>query len=136
MRRMIGSLVILLFGLVFGVFIHVLGASGPPVDFQAVQYELHRLDGPRTYDGPPLTLAGAVDEALAKNPGLIALRKQFDAARHRPGQERFLMPPTFEAQIWQWPINTLNPANTNMYMLMMNQDLSGRAICELGGNDW
>src|SRR5207244_1848563 len=27
---------------------------------------------------------------------------------------------------WQWPIDTLNPANTNMYMLMFSQDLPGR----------
>jgi hypothetical protein len=25
-----------------------------------------------------------------------------------------LNPPMAEAQIWQWPINTLNPTNTNM----------------------
>ena len=36
------------------------------------------------------------------------------------------MPPTFDAQIWQWPINTLNPANTSMYMLTLNQDIPGR----------
>jgi outer membrane protein, heavy metal efflux system len=127
MRHMIGSLVIFM----FVVLANVLVASGPPVDPRALQHELHSLEGPRTYDGPPLTLAGAVDEALAKNPGLIALRMQFEAARHRPGQERFLMPPTFEAQIWQWPINTLNPANTNMYMFMLNQDLPGRGKREL-----
>jgi outer membrane protein TolC len=31
-----------------------------------------------------------------------------------------------EGQIWQWPINTLNPANTNMYMFMATQELPGR----------
>ena len=36
------------------------------------------------------------------------------------------MPPMAETQIWQWPINTLNPANTNMYMFMVGQDLPGR----------
>lgn len=36
------------------------------------------------------------------------------------------MPPMADAQIWQWPINTLNPANTNMYMFMVGQDLPGR----------
>ena len=82
MRPMIGSLVIL----VFGVCAHVPGASDLAADLQALQREPHSLDGPRTYDGPPLTLAGAVDEALARNPALIALRKQLDAARHRPGQ--------------------------------------------------
>ena len=36
------------------------------------------------------------------------------------------MPPMAEAQIWQWPINTLNPWNTNMYMLMVGQEIPGR----------
>jgi cobalt-zinc-cadmium efflux system outer membrane protein len=31
--------------------------------------------------------------------------------------------PTFEAQIWQWPVNTANPLNTNMYMFTVEQDL-------------
>lgn len=75
--------------------------------------------------GPPLTLDAALTEALANNPELIALRRQFEAARERPAQERFLTAPTFEAQIWQWPINTLNPANTNMYMFMFGQDIPG-----------
>lgn len=75
--------------------------------------------------GPPLTLDAALTEALANNPELIALRRQFEAARERPAQERFLTAPTFEAQIWQWPINTVNPANTNMYMFMVGQDIPG-----------
>ncbi len=32
----------------------------------------------------------------------------------------------FEAQIWRWPINTLNPANVDMYMFSMTQSLPGR----------
>jgi outer membrane protein TolC len=36
-----------------------------------------------------------------------------------------------EAQIWQWPINTLNPANTNMFMLMVSQDIPGRGKRDL-----
>jgi outer membrane protein TolC len=79
----------------------------------------------RTAQGSPLTLDAALSEALAKNPELIALRRQFEAARERPAQERFLAAPTFEAQIWQWPINTLNPTNTNMYMFMFGQDIPG-----------
>ena len=124
MRRFIISLVLLVFGL-FPRSTRAATSAGPAVDLQTLQRDLHSVRGPRTYDGPPLTLAGALEEALAKNPELIALRKQFDAVRLRPGQERFLSPPTFEAQIWQWPISTLNPANTNMYMFMLNQDLPG-----------
>jgi outer membrane protein TolC len=85
----------------------------------------------RVYEGSALSLAGAIDEALARNPTLIALRKQFDAARQRPAQERFLMPPTFEAQIWQWPIDTINPLNTNMYMFTAQQELPGRGKRQL-----
>lgn len=97
--------------------------SGLPLD---VQQLLHRFEPRRTYPGPPLTLRAAIAEALERNPDLIALRKEFEAARHRPAQERFLSPPTLEAQIWQWPINTLNPANTNMYWVMLGQDIPGR----------
>ncbi|MCR4340633.1 MAG: TolC family protein [Gemmatimonadaceae bacterium] len=78
------------------------------------------------YQGPPFSLESALDEALKRNPTLLALRAQFEAARQRPAQERFLAAPTFEAQIWQWPINTLNPVNSNMYMFMVGQDLPGR----------
>jgi outer membrane protein TolC len=76
-------------------------------------------------DGPALSLEAALAEALDRNPELIALRRQFEAARERPAQERFLTAPTFEAQIWQWPIDTLNPTNTNMYMFMVSQDIPG-----------
>ena len=79
----------------------------------------------------PLSLRAALDEALNANPALVALRRQFDAARLRPAQERFLMPPTFEAQIWQWPINTVNPLNTSMYMFTGSQDLPGRGKRQL-----
>ena len=80
----------------------------------------------QVYEGPPLSLRAAIDQALEQNPTLIALRGQFEAARHRPVQERFLMPPSFEAQIWQWPVATLNPLNTNMYMFTAQQELPGR----------
>ena len=84
-----------------------------------------------TTEGAPLSLTAAVDEALQNNPELIALRRQYDAARQRPAQERFLMAPSFDAQIWQWPINTLNPLNTTMYMLTVSQDLPGRGKRQL-----
>jgi outer membrane protein TolC len=77
-------------------------------------------------DGPALSLRAAIEETLSNNPELLALRKQVDTARFKPAQERFLTPPMLEAQIWQWPINTLNPANTNMYMFMVTQELPGR----------
>ena len=101
-------------------------SGGATPRLRQLQAQLHAFEQRRSNDGPPLTLDAALDEALAKNPTLIALRKQFEAARLRPARERFLMPPTFEAQIWQWPISTLNPAGTNMYMFTAGQNLPGR----------
>ncbi len=86
---------------------------------------MQHLAEPRTYDGPPLTLMQALAEAADKNPELVALRAQVQVVQERPAQERFLAPPMFEAQIWQWPLNAWNPANTNMYMLMATQELPG-----------
>lgn len=92
---------------------------------------LHGAAAPRVYEGPPLTLQAAVDEALRKNPALVVLRRQYDVVRQRPVQERFLMPPTFEAQIWQWPLTTINPLNTDMYMFTIRQDVPGRGKRDL-----
>ena len=77
---------------------------------------------------PPLTLDAAIAEALANNPTLVALRRELDVVRRRPAQDRALAPPTLEAAIWQWPLDTLNPLNTNMYMLMASQEIPGRLI--------
>jgi cobalt-zinc-cadmium efflux system outer membrane protein len=82
-------------------------------------------------EGPPLTLKAALDEALAKNLDLAALRAQVQVTRERPAQERALAPPMLEGTIWQWPVNSINPANTNMYMFMVGQDLPGRGKREL-----
>ena len=76
-------------------------------------------------DAPPLTLNAAIDEALANNPTLVALRREFDVVRQRPAQERSLAAPTFETQIWQWPLDSINPLNTNMYMFTVRQEVPG-----------
>lgn len=75
---------------------------------------------------PPLTLGGAIAEAIEHNPELVALRREYDAARSAPEQERALAPPMFETQIWGWPVTTLNPVRTDMYMFMAQQELPGR----------
>jgi outer membrane protein TolC len=90
------------------------------------QKQIHTFEQRRPYEGPPLTLTAALEEALAKNPTLIALRRQFEAARLRPAQARFLTAPTFEAQIWQWPIRSLAPAQPTMIMFTAGQDIPGR----------
>jgi outer membrane protein, heavy metal efflux system len=82
-------------------------------------------------EGPPLTLKGALDEALARNLDVAALKAQVQVTRQRPAQERSLAPPMLEGTIWQWPINSVDPANTNMYMFMAGQDLPGRGKREL-----
>jgi cobalt-zinc-cadmium efflux system outer membrane protein len=89
------------------------------------------LAGHATADGPPLTLKAALDEALANNLELAALKAQVRVTRERPVQARSLAPPMLEGSIWQWPINSLNPANTNMYMFMVDQELPGRGKRDL-----
>ena len=54
------------------------------------------------------------------------MRREYDAARAAPARDRFLAPPMFEAEIWQWPITTLNPARVDMYMFTAEQELPGR----------
>lgn len=77
-------------------------------------------------DSTPLTLRGALQEALRGNPELVALRRDYDATRAAVPEARYLEAPMFEAQIWGWPVKTLNPARTDMYMFMGEQDLPGR----------
>ena len=84
------------------------------------------LTGTATYAQVPLTLRAAIDEATARNLELVALRQEYEVARAAPAQERFLAPPMLEAQIWGWPVTTLNPARTEMYMLMAEQELPGK----------
>src|SRR5439155_5576008 len=80
----------------------------------------------RRYEGPPVSLNEFLRDAELRNPDLAALRQQIEVLRHRPNQVRSLNAPTAEAQVWQWPLNSLNPANTNMYTFMISQDLPGR----------
>src|SRR5262245_57473633 len=78
-------------------------------------------------DGAPaLTLSDALREARRANPDLIALQRQHEAAAAMVPESRALMPPLFETQIWGWPVTTLNPGRTDMYMFMGEQELPGR----------
>ena len=86
----------------------------------------HQHGASARVEGPPVTLQSLLQEALERNPELAALRDQIAVAQQRPMQERGLPPPMAEAQIWQWPINSLNPLDTNMYMFMVSQDIPGR----------
>ena len=90
------------------------------------------VTGSSHLDDPPfLTLRAALNEALIKNPRLIVLRREYQALQHRPAQARALAPPSFDVQVWQWPFNTLNPRNVNMYMFTFGQSLPGRGKREL-----
>jgi outer membrane protein TolC len=100
------------------------GSDDSKARVEQVQDSLRSVEQ-RQDQGAPLTLQAAIDEALNTNPTLITLRKQFEASRHRPAQEQSLMAPSFEAQIWQWPINTIDPLKVNMYMFTVHQDLPG-----------
>ena len=61
--------------------------------------------------------------SAVRSPPCLRLGEPSSTLRHRPAQALALAPPSFEAQIWQWPFNTLNPANTNMYMFTVGQTL-------------
>jgi cobalt-zinc-cadmium efflux system outer membrane protein len=73
-----------------------------------------------------LSLRDALAEALRTNPELVALRQQADAVRAGIPESHFLDPPMLQTQIWGWPVTTLNPARTDMYMFMAEQQLPGR----------
>ena len=92
------------------------------------------ISGAEQPASPALTLTGAIREALVANPELVALRRDYDAARAAVPASRFLDPPMFETQIWGWPVTTVNPAMVDMYMFMAEQQLPGmgkRAAREL-----
>jgi outer membrane protein, heavy metal efflux system len=74
----------------------------------------------------PLDLRDAFQEALRANPELIALQRQYEATRATIPEARSLAAPMFETQIWGWPVTTLNPSSTDMYMFMAEQELPGR----------
>src|SRR4029450_6337616 len=109
------------------VLIGALAISAPPVS---------RAEQPVS---PPLTLTGAIREALAPTPELVALRRDYDAAKAAAPAARFLDAPMLETQVWQWPVTTVNPAMVDMYMFTAEQALPGRgkrAGRELGGHGW
>src|SRR5437870_11634030 len=84
--------------------------SGPAAEWAAVQDELRHIDpGPRRYDGPPLTLKQALDEALAANLEPDALRSEVGAIQFSRAEEGSLEPPMAEAEAWQWSLNMLKP---------------------------
>lgn len=80
----------------------------------------------RGQDTGPLRLRDALREAIRGNPELIALQRRYETAQAAIPEARFLEPPMFETQIWGWPVTTLNPSRTDMYMFTAEQALPGR----------
>ena len=89
------------------------------------------LSGPllraqETAAAPPLHLADAIEWARTHHPSLAGAAARVSAARQGPEMARSLMPPMLDATIWQWPVTSANPADVNMYMFMLEQELPGR----------
>ena len=101
-------------------------AASPMVDVRRMVSALPASRAAQPDEAPSLNVRAALDEALARNPRLILLRREYQALQYRPAQALALAPPSFEAQVWQWPFNTLNPGNTDMYMFTVGQALPGR----------
>jgi outer membrane protein, heavy metal efflux system len=83
------------------------------------------------WHGPALALDEALKLALDGNPELLSARANTAPLAERPAQARSLEPPRLEAQIWQWPVTTIDPGRVDMYMFMIEQDLPGRGKREL-----
>ena len=79
-------------------------------------------DGPP----PPVSLTAALREALRANPELVALQRRYESTRAAIPESRSLAPPMFDTQIWGWPVTTLNPSRTDMYMFTAEQELPGK----------
>jgi outer membrane protein, heavy metal efflux system len=112
-RRRSGFLALVLTGWVTSAWAQ--GEATPPIDHERLAAA-----------GAPLTLNAALDEALQHNPTLLALRAQLATERQKRAGEGFLTPPTLEAEIWQWPVTSVSPLDTNMYMFTMRQEIPGR----------
>jgi outer membrane protein TolC len=72
------------------------------------------------------SLREALLEARRSNRELLTLQREADSARTAIPVSRFLDPPMVEAQVWGWPVTTLNPARTDMYMFTGEQTLPGK----------
>jgi outer membrane protein TolC len=82
-------------------------------------------------ESPPLHLADALEYARHHHPSLVGAAARVVAARQGPEMARSLMPPMLDATIWQWPVTSFNPADVNMYMFMLQQELPGKGKRDL-----
>ena len=82
-------------------------------------------------NAPPLHLADAIAFARVHHPALAGATARVTAARQGAEVARSLMPPMFDATIWQWPVTSFNPGDVNMYMFMLEQELPGKGKRDL-----
>jgi len=71
---------------------------------------------------PSLVLSGLIPEALARNPELVAARKQWEAATNRIAQARSLDDPTLSVHLWNFP-QTFNVTQTQNSIFGLSQNL-------------
>ncbi len=71
---------------------------------------------------PSLVLLDLIHEALARNPELVAARKQWEAATNRIAQARSLDDPTLSVHLWNFP-QTFNVTQTGNTIFGFSQNL-------------
>ena len=71
---------------------------------------------------PSLVLPDLIHEVLARNPELVAARKQWEAATNRIPQARALDDPTLSVQLWNVP-QTFNVTQTQNSIFGLSQNL-------------
>jgi len=82
-------------------------------------------------EAPPLHLADAIAFGREHHPSMKGAAARVTAARQGSEITRSLMPPMFDATIWQWPVTSFNPGDVNMYMFMLEQELPGKGKRDL-----
>ncbi len=71
---------------------------------------------------PSLALPDLIQEALARNPELVAARKQWEASTSRIAQARSLDDPTLSVHLWNFP-QTFNVTQTQNSIFGLSQNL-------------
>ncbi len=84
--------------------------SGEPSKAQDADLLVHKT----------LTVSDLIQEALARNPEIVAARKQWEAATTRITQARSLEDPTLSVQLWNFP-QTFNVTQTQNSIFGLSQ---------------
>ncbi len=81
-----------------------------------------RADADERVQPPMMSLPGLIQESLARNPEILAARKQWEAVGHRIRQTQSLDDPTLSVQLWNFP-QTFNPTQTQNTIFGLSQNL-------------